>query len=187
MKKTLISLCAVAALLFTGCGSETTTVSSSTTTAATSKTAFDIDTYKNLVIECQTEINDAALILSNTGSYQVSFWETLGELSDEMVDRSFEWLSENSDDTRQTVDAAYDSIRNKYKNITLIEVEGNEGEEIQTHFEKLYETYNTMYLQVTSPSGTISTFASEFSDSVSGIIDSDADLCLFLGVPSTMS
>ncbi len=104
----------------------------------------------------------------------------MGRLSDSMVDSAFEWLAENSEETRETVDAAYSKIREEYKAIILTEIEGKEAEEIDASFRELYDSYCGMYTLVTEPSGSLSDFADTLIDLANSQIASDESLSLFL-------
>lgn len=174
MKKTTFLATIVLVLFLAGCGSP------SQSNASPSSTAFDLDTYKALVSSCREEINAASLILANTGSYENTYWKALGSLSDDMVDRAFAWLAENSEETRETVDSTYNDIRAAYKEIILNEIEGKEAEEIDSAFRGLYDAYCEMYSLVTQPSGSRESFAQSLSKLIDDIGDYDESLSLFL-------
>lgn len=174
MKKSILLITVLLALFLTGCGDPSQPDSSP------SSTAFDLDVYKSLVSDCREEINAASLILANTGAYENNYWKTLGGLSDDMVDRAFTWLSENSAETRETVDSAYNDIRAAYKEIVLNELEGTEAEEIDSAFRGLYDAYCEMYSLVTQPSGSRENFAQSLSKLIDDIGDYDENLSLFL-------
>lgn len=143
--------------------------------------AFDLDEYKTLVSECRAAINEASIYVSNTGKYEFNYWKAYDSVGgdtpdDSMVDSAFEWLSEKSDATRETVDADYDDIRQQYKNIILIEINGREAEEIDTVFRSMYEAYSSMYNLVTSPSGPLSKFGTSLDDCIAAIVEADESL-----------
>lgn len=183
MKKLYCALIAfvVCSLLFSGCGNTVNQkdfVSDDPT--LNSEPMFDLDEYKLLVSVCRTAINDASIYVANTGTYEYNYWKALGKLSDSMTDSAFEWLSENSDATRETVDADYELIRQQYKDIILTEIEGKEAEEIDAAFRSMYDAYSSMYSLVTSPSGSLSDFASSLNEYINAITSSDESLSLFL-------
>lgn len=147
--------------------------------------AFDLDEYKELVSKCRADMNEASIFLSNTGQYEFNYWKAYdsvgGGTPEGIVDSAFEWLSEKSEATRETVDADYESIRKQYKEIILIEIEGREAEEIDASFRSMYDAYSSMYNLVTSPSGGASGFGNSLSDHMKSFMEADEDLSLFLG------
>lgn len=146
---------------------------------------FDLNEYKELVSDCRTKINDACLFVANIGSYEFQYWKNYNAISgrgmpDNMVDSAFEWLAEEADVTRDAVDDDYNNIRQQYKDIILIEIEGREAEEIDAAFRSMYDAYNSMYSQVTSPSTSLSGFGTTIAENIAAIEDADESLSLFL-------
>ncbi len=141
---------------------------------------FDLDEYKLLVSECRSSINNASIYISNMGAYEIKYWKILGSLSDTMVDSAFKWLAEKSDGTRDSVETSYETIRKQFKEIVLIEIDGNEAEEISKSFRSMYDSYIAIYLMVTSPSGTVESFATKLNNNINNITDSNNTLSLFL-------
>lgn len=196
MKRKLLSLilAALMVLAFTGCGSTTASVEGTPTpeveTTPTPEPTptdipFDLDAYKALVNACRADINSAHIFVGNVGNYENKYWTSLSNFGgrldiEKMVDGAFEWLAENSDESRETVDAAYESIRQQYKAIILTEIDGNEAEEIDSAFRNMYDAYSSMYSLVILPSGSRSSFATNLVDYMNIILDSDEDLALFL-------
>ncbi len=146
-----------------------------------SPASFDLDAYKASVKTCSDEINEATIILYNMAKYENNYWQTLGELSDSMVGSAFDWIAENSEETEDSINATYDSIRAQYKEIVLVEVEGKEAEEIEAAFKGLYDSYVDMYDIVTSPSGSIGDFVDAINENVRNSKDCSDELSLFLG------
>lgn len=147
---------------------------------------FDLDNYKSLVSDCRARINTAGLMLGNAGQYEVNYWKTYSSFSgnspasDEIAELAFEWLAEQTDENRETVDATYNEIREKYKEIILIELEGKEAEEIDSEFREMYNAYIDLYSLVTLPTGTLSGFSRSLSACLSDILSADEALSLFL-------
>ena len=191
MKRKVLSLilATLMVLAFTGCGSTTDSAEGTPTpeveTTPTPEPTptdipFDLDAYKTLVNACRADINSAHIFVGNVGNYENNYWKTLGRMSDTMVDSAFEWLAKNSDESRETVDAAYENIRQQYKAIILTEIEGKEAEEIDSAFRNMYDAYSSMYSLVILPSGSRSSFAANLVDYMNIILDCDEDLALFL-------
>ncbi len=163
-----------------------------TSTACSSPTndggaqSFNLEDYKVAVSECRDAINEAGIVVANVGTYEVNYYSALSSIRgntanpDGLAEEAFEWLTENADESRETVDEAYNSIRQQYKNIILTEIEGREAEEIDSAFRELYEAYNSMYLLVTNPSGSAYSFATEIQDCMDTMINSDENISLFL-------
>lgn len=168
-----------------GCASSNSGTNSEAPTQEIEKEEFDLTAYKALVSACRADINAAGTMVANVGKYENSYWTAMNNVngrvdSDKMVESAFSWFSENSDESRETVDAAYESIRQQYKDIALIEIEGKEAEEIDSAFRNMYDAYSSLYSIVTSPSGDRSNFVTSYNEYVGTITDSDEDLALFL-------
>lgn len=182
-------LCLIIAFLFAialaGCGSSNSESVSQTdapvvTEAPTTLPEFDLDAFKTAVSDCRQDINDASIFIANMGTYEFKYWKALGSLSDDIAEKGYEWLAKNSDATKESVEASYESIRQQYKEITLTEYTGKEAEEIYAAIDAMYRAYNGMYNLVNSPSGSLSDFGSELSDYIDAIQESESDLELFL-------
>lgn len=147
---------------------------------------FNLEEYKTAVSECRDAINEAGILVANVGSYEINYCNALASISgktavtDEMVEKAFDWLAEKADVSRETVDKTYDNIRQQYKDIILIEIDGQEAKEIDSSFRGLYDAYDSMYSLTTSPSGLASDFANKFQSYVTAMVDIDKDLSLFL-------
>lgn len=148
---------------------------------------FDLDAYKALVSDCCMAIRDAGGVMAMMGVYEYYYWEaheTAGggdPTSASIVDAAYEWLHENTDETRETVEAAYESICMQYKDITLIEVEGREAEEIDTVFRKQYMAYSLLYSLAATPAGCRISFLTMIDDYNTTITRCDDTLSLLLG------
>lgn len=185
MKRIICILTGISLALLMGCSGsnpqqDNQTNPPTTTVAPETEPEFNLAAFKSAVAQCQTDINDASIYIANMGAYEYNFWKTLGSLSDSMTERAYEWLAENSDATKESVEAAYESIRQQYKDITLTEYNGKEAEAIYTAFESMYQSYIGMYNLVTSPSGSITDFATGLSNYIEAIQESDSELSLFL-------
>lgn len=147
---------------------------------------FDLEEYKAAVSECRDAINEAGIVVANVGSYEINYYNLLSSVSSDtpdfeaLVESAFEWLTENTDASRETVDETYNSIRQQYKDIILTEIEGREAEEIDSAFRELYDAYESMYSLVTNPSGSASDFATNIEDYMNAMVSSDESISLFL-------
>lgn len=147
---------------------------------------FDLEAYKSLVSNCRTAISDAGNILTIIGIYEHYYWESYEAASmynlssADIVDAVFEWLAENTDETRETVSAAFDSIRQQYRDIILTELKGKEAEEIDKAFRSMYTAYSSMYSLTGSPAGCRISFATMINDYTDTITKCDAVLALLL-------
>lgn len=187
--KTRISIFMLAvmlALLLAACGTPSSAQTSKPVEPTpTEAPVFDLEEYKTLVSECRVAINDAAIFLANAGKYETNWLKAYASVGgdggiDDLAEKAFEWLAENSEATRETVDADYEDIRQQYKNIILMELDGQEAQEIDALFRSMYEAYSSMYSLVTKPSGTASSFASSLVDCINELTKADEDLSLFL-------
>ena len=146
---------------------------------------FDLDSYKSSVKICSDEINEATIILYNMAKFENNYWNSHNQIagsteSSDIVEHGYKWIAENSEETEESIGATNDSIRSKYKEIILIEVEGKEGEEIEEAFRGLYDSYTGMYDLVTSPGGSINDFVDGINDNVNHSKDCADTLALFL-------
>lgn len=154
------------------------------TTAATTTAPFNIEEYREIINTCRTDIYDSSILLSNMGKYEYNFMKALASVSgtpdDTVAEKAFEWLSENSDATKESVAEDYESIREQYKEIILIEASGKEAEELSDSLEDMYEAYTDLYTLVTEPHNYVSTFSSSYNDYIDTISECNDDLGLFL-------
>lgn len=142
---------------------------------------FDLEAYKESVSDFRSEAYAASVILANMGNYENNYWQALGSLSDGMVDKAFTWLAENSDESRETVEANYESICSAYKELILTDFGDNaEAAEIDAGVRALYDGYSELYDTILNPSGSRGHFASHVSDLISEIQSANDDLLLFL-------
>ena len=197
-KSTLAILIAALVLTFCACGSATADSAAQPDSAAQESTkeaevdttveedaveadTFDLESYKESASDFRTEAYAASVILANMGNYENNYWKALGTLSDSMVDKAFTWLAENSNESQETVDADYESIRAAYKELILTDFGDNtEAAEIDTGVRALYDGYSELYNTVLNPSGSRGDFASHVSDLISEIQSANSDLLLFL-------
>lgn len=186
MKRILcILLTVISIALLVGCSGnnpqrDNQTNPPTTTVVPETEPEFDLAAFKSAVAQCQADINDASIYIANMGTYEYNFWKALGSLSDSMTEKAYEWLAENSDATKESVETAFESIRQQYKDIALTEYSGKEAEAIYTAFESMYQSYIGMYNLVTSPSGSITNFATDLNNYIEAIKESDSELSLFL-------
>lgn len=143
-------------------------------------TAFDLEAYKSDVQEFRTSVMDNSLLLYNVGSYEVNYLKALGTTSDSTADKGFEWLSKQTDATRESVDDAHQSIRDEYAELILVNIEGKEAEELDGYVRSMYEGYSALYDCVTSNSLTSSQLTSEVNAAIACIEDADANMGLFI-------
>ncbi len=184
MRRTIISMLVFVLLVsITACSSPTNTPTE-TTTAATTTVPFNIEEYREIINTCRTDIYDSSILLSNMGKYEYNFMKALASVSgtpdDTVAEKAFEWLSENSDATKESVAEDYESIREQYKEIILIEASGKEAEELSDGLEDMYEAYTDLYTLVTEPHNYVSTFSSSYNDYIDTISACNEDLGLFL-------
>lgn len=186
MKRIVCFLLAIiSASLLVGCSGnnaqqDNQTNPPTTNVAQEAEQEFDLESFKNAVSQCQADINDASILIANMGTYEYNFWKALGSLSDSMTESAYEWLAENSDATKESVETAYESIRQQYRDITLTEYRGKEAEEIYSAFDSVYQAYNDMYNLVTNPTGSLTDFATDLNNYIEAIQRNSNDLSLFL-------
>lgn len=193
MLKKLLSLllCFVLVLSFAGCGQSPSVEDDSSSTAELStiatEPAFDLAAYKSAINNCTEEMYDSALLLYNTATYEVNFWESLekvgGTITAEKVAASaWEWLAENSDSNKEAIDTQYNNIITLYKDIISTEISGAEASEIKNIFSDYVDAYIKFYNIVCSPAGVRSDFIDTCNSCISTIEDCTSKLDILLGL-----
>lgn len=141
---------------------------------------FDLDAYKGAVSQFRKDVMDNSLPLYNVGKYEVNYLKILGGTSENTVDNGFEWLAKNADATRESVDAAHQTIRDEYASLILVEVDGKEAETLDEYVRNMYEGYSALYDCVTSNSFTSSELTDKINNAVALVNGADSDMGLFL-------
>lgn len=172
MKKMVFVLALL--MLLAGCSNN-----ANTPTVETGETGeiMSIDDYKQLVKKLNDQILDASIPLGNMAKWELNFLKTLGSPSDDVADRVFEWLEEESDYTETSVTKANIEISS-----TMIEISDNTDTspespmiEIFNQAVSLYENYIGLYETVTTAPTSIKAFAEDISTYFSAIpVDSEA-------------
>lgn len=178
-------LCLAVLLSLNACGSETPKEDACS--------SFSIEEYKIIVNENRERIYNACVYLSNLGEYEHNYWKSYNALGpesgmpDTSIDAAFEWLAENSDGTKESVEAAFRDIRQQHKEIVLNVIVGPEAREIYKAYTAMYDAYIALYNLVTEPSNSIDDFVETYNACVNSIKESNQSLSLFLDGSSTTS
>lgn len=174
----LIILIALVSIFISGCTNDNDNEETTTPTETTAPTdpTFDIDEYKDLVSGCVDELSNGSIVLLNVVKYEYTYWNSLNKLSgtfkpDKVVSAAMNWLEENSNYTEAGIHSQYEDIALMYKEIIAFSTEGNEAQKIFESLDELYDAYIGLYNMATSPSGTITNFASNY-DSYYEIVNS---------------
>lgn len=143
---------------------------------------FDIDEYKTKVSECRNNIDASTVLIANMGNYEFNYFRILGKVDPNGYESACNWLEKETEGetTREMVEAGYETICQQYKDIVLIEREGNEAEIIFEKFEILYSAYFDLYYAVSNPSGTVTSFSKAVSENSKLILTTSEELGLFL-------
>lgn len=157
-----------------------TMVSCSSKPAEAEPAAFDLEAYKAAVNESRALINEAVNDLGNISNYQINYGKITGTMDESAAESAFKWFEEQGGGTRETVDADYDTIREQYKAIAVIDVEGNEAAEIRDAYVAMYENYINVYKMVTSPSGKVADFGNNVVENLKAVLAAEDTLSLFL-------
>ena len=157
-------------LFICGCGTEAQITDSPSTepSIVEEETVFDISQYKSSASSFNDAVSENMLALYNMGKYEYNYWNSLENLGGSpdfstMPDTAFEWLSENSSNTKDSVLSAHESICQQYADLIIVPIEGSEAEEIETLVKDIYSSYVSYYDLMTSPSGSIDNFATSFN------------------------
>lgn len=155
-------------------------------TVVPSEKPFDLKAYKDSVSIWKKTVMDQSLLLANMGSYIVNYWTSMENLNgtmdfDEVVTKSFDWLvGEKPEYTRDFIETTDKDIRKQYKELLNSNVSGSEDEKIQEKIDEMFETYNSFYSLVTSPSGSINDFTDSFGEYTDNLQDTESMIDVFI-------
>ena len=190
MKRFMVVFTVLIVLAFSGCGSNSLNTTSNDTSSidlanTEESEVFDLDEFIALVSACNDDIMDMGVLLSNMGTYEYNYWKALNDISgnidyDSMVSMASDWLNENANENIDTLKESYEKICKQYEEIVVMDITGPEAGETKMIFKELFDYFNSLYLLVTSPSGDISTFSSNFNTYVNGMTTSNSELEIFL-------
>lgn len=175
-------LCGVVSILIIlglcACGDDTETAKVQTTES------FSIEQYRNdILVSCSSIYNESTPLV-NAGKFMYNYCNNLenlggsGSPDQKAVEKSFTWLAENSEWTRDAVDLAYVDIKNQYKNIILIEPIGREAEMLSEYYSDMFDAYDDLYNLVTDPSGSLDSYVNEYNECITVIKDCYDDITL---------
>ena len=147
---------------------------------------FNLKDYRDTVSACNDLIMDEAVLLSNMGRYEYSYWSNLTKLGgtvdyEKISSKALEWLAEESDVDSGIVQENYTAICGQYRDIINTPISGIEADNIYKNFSELFDSFNRLYLLVTDPSGDINTFYESYNHHVENIKNSSSILEALLG------
>ncbi len=123
----------------------------------------DKEAYTVSVKELSENIYDASVILGNYALYMSSYWNTLDKFNanapgikisfdpETAIEYADKWISDNSDQTRESMDQAHTNIISDYNNISIIESNDEFISETQDMIKDIYEEYCKLYSTATNP------------------------------------
>lgn len=129
---------------------------------------IDLSEYKTLVGKCNDDIMELSILLSNMGQYEHNYWKILnggnGAMDyDSMVSRAFEWLEREAEIDQAAMETKYQDVCDQYKKIFAVDVTDSIALDVRTSFLELFDSFNSLYLLVTAPSGSMSDFVSHYN------------------------
>lgn len=191
MKKKITAICIICSCIITGCGN-TSTPASQKGSNYESTSSFNINSYKDAISKAQTSIMDEAILCSNMGKYENSYWENLNKIGgsvdfNNLPEMAYNWLLEKGNITKETFEQNYININNQYKEIILIETDGKEASELENTYKNLYNAFISLYLLVTEPSGSLTSFTENYNNYVNAIKESDVTLTTLLSAYTNSS
>lgn len=189
MKK-LFSLLTII-LLLTGCAgnppvqtSEPVADAPVVETDIQSEPPFDMATYKEMVEEFHKHVANNALAIGNMGVWETNFLETLGRTSENMTEKAFEWLEENSDYTKDGVMEEDQAILDGFSAIVSATT-SDEANELFLLVKEEYDCYIALYATVTEVPYSVSAFGQEMLDNFNALADSMNAMNDYLGLSGT--
>lgn len=130
-----------------------------------------IEDYKELVKELNDQILNTTIPLGNMARWELNFLKALGKPSEDIADRAFEWLEEESDYTETGIKEANIAISS-----LMIEISDNTDTspesqmiDIFNQVVSLYENYTGLYKTVTTAPSSVKAFAEDVSTYFSAI------------------
>ena len=107
--------------------------------------------------------------------------------SEDVAQRAENALTEYCDLTYDDLDEINQKIRDQYREISLIKIEGKEAEKISDAYERLYKATEDIYSEIKNPSPDLSVFADDTLTYSQNYLDADDDLVLYLELDSNSS
>lgn len=189
MKFCALTLCAALCMpLLMACGSSVPDSGSAVVNNRSSE--FDLETYKDTVRESYNSITstNASTAVAVMATWEMTAWERyqkfMGDDSsiDDLADRALESMEKETELTANDLKEAYDTIRQQYKEISLIEIEGVEAEKISKAYETMYNAYKDMYDAVMNPGNSFMSFAEKVGTAAESFQDANDELVLWLDI-----
>lgn len=196
MKKAgALFLCAAMCLPLSACGSSGSSASGSAPAASEAVETvepFDLDAYKEMVTDGYYSINQLSLYFSALETTELEYMKALNRLggsieSEDVAQQAEDALTEYCDLTYDDLDEINQKIRDQYREISLIEIEGKEAEKISDAYERLYKATENIYSEIKNPSPDLSVFADDTLTYSQNYLDADDDLVLYLELDSDSS
>lgn len=120
----------------------------------TTEEAFDLDAFTRKAKTLHDEINIACIALDRLATWEFGDMTVHGEASDDMLERGYAWLQENSTFSKETIEEANDHIITIYTGLQL-EAQGSEAASVLGQIESLYDSYSGLYsMVITKPQST---------------------------------
>ena len=200
MKKAtaLLILCSVLASL-TACGTDdkstsqagikTDIVTEAPTEPPTTEPPFDTEAFKKRISDFDETICNASILLMNAIKYQANYLKALTNFgssasSEEMYQNAVEFLLEKADEdmnmSETKLEDDYKVICKEYADITAEDPNTQDLSAIREAYEKLYDGYTAMYMVVTSPPTSTSSYSCESGDALDNFNDADTKLKAYL-------
>lgn len=169
MKRKILIALMIMSCAFTGCGSQPQPIIE---TEQAEK--MDFDTYCDLVFECNNNIYDSFVVLSNIGKWEGSYLKNIYQFggnpdNEDTVARAYSWLEENSDHTEKSVEDAYKNIASEYKKIATADIDSNKIDTIKDNINQLYSAYVDFYGLIYAPCIGYDEFVNQYNDHLSTI------------------
>lgn len=137
------------------------------------------------------ELNKSSVTISNYGQYIFNYWNNLNKFSgvsafkkEDAIKRANEFLINESDETRETMDKAHNDIVERYAEFENISTKDEEINDINNHIKDFYEYHCELYSCVTDPTGTISEYGNEMLDLMKKVTNEYEYLCTKLNIPN---
>lgn len=146
---------------------------------------FDTEAYKDSVqkfIDDVDELNETVLSMA---AYELNYWKAMNNIGgnidfDEFSGKAYDNLYEKEGIDKASVDADYESVCTQYKEIFAPDTDDKEITAISEKVDDYFETFNSIYNLVNSPSGSLTNFANDLVEKNDDMEDISSSLEVLL-------
>lgn len=130
-------------------------------------------------------MEESGIILANYGNYCSNYWKVRIDFDnnapgakdpatrDDIIEAANEWIADKSDETRESMDEAFEEIKQQYSELPSDVPNDENILEMKQKIDDLYNSYINLYEVVTDVSGTVKEYTSNVADCISELNDAN--------------